>query len=314
MYLRDKSKINEKMKKTILWGTIVAVMIIVVLIIGIIFYTSEKMPTGHLFNNDSFKTNSTQINDNYEDEKRAPIKVAEPISQTTFSNIPESNIKPQLRVGNTFEYIEHAKFGNNETLKYKHVYDVAGISNVKGSLCYLLKGDVYSLDGSLKDIDLNNNKLLSSVNVYIDTQNGRIIDGKIITPGVRIEGNPLVISMDESTIETNGIGMYFKWLLSLNDNISWTTTANVSVKHSENTTLKVVSNTYKVVGREKMKDRECFKVVNIKSVTMLKFNQTEKLKNIIWVDTEKRVIIKQQTILLLDNVTVDEFELESKIN
>lgn len=314
MYIRDKSKINEKMKKTILWSIIVAVMIIAVMIIGIIFYTSEKMPIGHLFNNDSFKTNSTEINDNYEDEKSAPIKVAEPMSKTTFNSVPESNIKPQLKVRDTFEYVERAKFGDNRTLKYKHIYNVTGIDNVNGSLCYLLKGDVYSLGDSLKDEDLNNNKLLSSVDICVDTQNGRIIGGKIITPSVRIKGDPLMISMDESTIETKGIGMYFKWLLSLKYNLSWTTTANVSVKPIENITLEIVNNAYNVVGKEIIKDRECFKIVNTKKVTMLKLNQTQELKNIIWVDTEKRIIIKQHTILLPDDIIVDEFELVSKIN
>lgn len=302
------------MKKTILWNIIVAVMIITVMIMGIIFYTSEKMPIGQLFNNDSFKINSTEINDNYENGKSAPIKVAEPMSKTTFNSVPKSNIKPQLKVGDTFEYVERAKFGNNKTLKYRHIYNVTETDNVNGSLCYLLKGDVYSLGNSLKDENLDNNKHLSSLDICIDTQNGKIIDGKIITPNVRIKGDPLVISMDESTIETNGIGMYFKWLLSLKYNLSWTTTANVSVRPSENTTLEIVNNTYNVVGKEIIKDRECFKIVNIKKITMLKSNQTQELKNIIWVDIEKRIIIKQQTILLPDDIIVDEFELVSKIN
>jgi len=54
-------------------------------------------------------------------------------------------------------------------------------------------------------------------------------------------------------------------MLSLKDNLSWTTIINVGVKDSNNTfnAIKIVNSTYTVVGREKVNNRECFKIIKV---------------------------------------------------
>jgi len=301
-------------------GLIPLVIIVFIVVASCVYFLEEHYKKDAPIALYYVSENKKDIN-NSENETFAPIKVAEPLSKNIFSSLPSPNINPQFRVGNIMEYIEDANI-QGEITKFRHIYNVTTINEINGTLCYMLKGEVYRLECNQRNnsfYDITKlaeekeckSELVSSLDICVSARDGKIIYGKTMTPRIRVKGDFLSIPIDEPSIEAQGIGAYFKWLLSLKDNLSWTTTISVGVKGSNNTfnAIKIVNSTYTVVGREKVNNRECFKIINTKNVNLLTYNRTNTLKNIIWVDVDKRIIIKQDTFSLPENITVDVFKL-----
>lgn len=215
---------------------------------------------------------------------------------------PEHNIKPQFKVGDKFKYMLH---GSSLNPKNNSAYingilecNVEKLERINGKDCYLL---VSKTQESLPD-NSPLKAIISETKHWVDKDTGKII--KTNMQQSMIQQNGKVIEMPSSeAIMANEISdiygniMYYPWMLALDDNFEMKVNEN---KEGVKTSFVSV---FKVVEKEKINDRDCFKV----ELRVLDNNRQVVLRENIWVDIKKRVLVKAETYS--ENLKVGEVNL-----
>ncbi len=155
---------------------------------------------------------------------------------------------------------------------------------------YIIDGEVEKeIIGNLKEerkmIKGNTTETLIRY-IEIDSNTGNVIKIEEIK-----EDKMLLYPMKiASIVETD---FYASWMLKLKENITWTEI----IKVTEDNISKIIKATYFVDGYEKIDERKCFKVNVNYSETFMSgvIEKTKYSTKILWVDVEKRFIIKADT-------------------
>ncbi|OQX18980.1 MAG: hypothetical protein BWK75_06120 [Candidatus Altiarchaeales archaeon A3] len=111
---------------------------------------------------------------------------------------------------------------------------------------------------------------------------------------------------------------YSPWMLYLQNNIKWNEKIQSVYKGIEANVIYE----YTVEGIEKVNERKCFKIIGVgKSPTIKSTGKGENektamsftvVKNIFWVDVEKRILVKMEEYE--DNIIVNKIELQQIVN
>ncbi len=153
---------------------------------------------------------------------------------------------------------------------------------------------------------------------YYDKENGKLV--QITAEGGGYSSDPYgnveshITNKTYTGEESEFIGgsiVFSEWMLALNDNFIWERISNISIGSDISSTTF----TYAVEGREKVNNRDCFKVEvtekternNIKSSGMKKVVKT----SIVWVDVTERILVKQ--ITKFEGLTTSTTELTDEI-
>lgn len=184
-----------------------------------------------------------------------------------------------LRVGRKFIY-EVKNSGGSGT----DTYTVEKIENIGGIDYYVVRLDSYFVDES--------GTLLNDINKAWYNKN----TGEIIKIESKDEtGVPIFNPVEGKVAEFMASNWNFApWMLALTDDFEW----NLKYKYNTPYSIGGGYKNYKVIGREKVEDRETFKV-KITSVVNSKIDSEE----YVWVDAQERILIKTSTgaILVLEN-------------
>lgn len=98
--------------------------------------------------------------------------------------------------------------------------------------------------------------------------------------------------------------MFATWMLALTDNFKWKVYAK-DTSFGKSPNAETIE--YKVVGREKVNGRDCFKVeMQVKNKQM-----GNEGKIVFFVDVEKRIVAKMQ--MYQDNLLISEMNLVSGV-
>ncbi len=179
------------------------------------------------------------------------------------------NAKLPFKVGDEFEYHSIAKYSD-----VHHLFIVGEIKKIKGRDYYTIRTDAWGKQksgGKWEEIPKGEGKMW----LYYDKETGEAFEKENNGSELKNMGSD----------PQRGLPIYY-WMLALDDNFKWVrmwNTTGLGVHYES----KYV---YEVVGREKIKERECFKVE--KKIMDLKSNEIIE-KTILWVDIEKRVLIKR---------------------
>ncbi|PKP57215.1 MAG: hypothetical protein CVT88_09195 [Candidatus Altiarchaeales archaeon HGW-Altiarchaeales-1] len=216
--------------------------------------------------------------------------------------ISEHNIKPQFKVGDKFKYTIHGSSLNpkNNSADINGILEcnVEKLERINGKDCYLL---VSKTQTSLPD-NSPLKAILSETKHWVDKDTGKIIKTSIQESMIQQKGKVIEMPSSEATIpnETSDIYgniMYYPWMLALDDNFEMKVNEN-----SQGIKTSFVS-VFKVIGKEKINDRDCFKV----ELRVLDENKHVLLRENIWVDIKKRVLVKAETYS--ENLKVGEVNL-----
>ncbi len=188
------------------------------------------------------------------------------------------NAEVPLKVGRKFIY-EVKNSGGSGT----DTYTVEKIENIEGIDYYVVLLDRYFVDKSGSDLG-------GPERAWFDKNTGEVI---------RYEYNQLpdsIFVIKGRVAEFMAAWNFAPWMLALEDDFYW------RVKYKDkidfNNYEAVGFTDYKVVGREKVGDRETFKV-KITSVVDSKIDSEE----YVWIDVQERILIKASTgaILISEN-------------
>ncbi len=132
---------------------------------------------------------------------------------------------------------------------------------------------------------------------YYDKESGKIIQVKYSSP----DGSATTITGTMAESSSTHSTLFSDWMLAMKDDFIWEQMTNTSSDMYEGTDIS----TYTVKGREKVNNNDCFEVEitetvedNIKDPTMKgKKNHKYKTTRTMWVDVNKRIIVKQITKL-----------------
>ncbi len=214
----------------------------------------------------------------------------------------EHNIKPQFKVGDKFKYTTYGSSLNpkDNSGNINGILEcmVEKLERINGTDCYVL---VSTIQKSLPD----NSPLkatISETKDWVDKDTGKII--KMSARKSMIQQNGKVIETPSSeamtpneTSEIYGNIIYYPWMLALDDNFEMQ--INENGQGIKTTFVSVL----KVIGKEKINNRDCFKV----ELRALDENKHVLLRENIWVDIKKRVLVKAETYS--ENLKVGEVNL-----
>jgi len=200
-------------------------------------------------------------------------------------------MKPQFEVGENLIY-ETVFWVEEEIIKAKATFTVESIEYVDNDECYVVS-KVDQISDPLTEEMIETGATTS----YINKENGEIVK---IDLGPDSED----FSLEDSTRVVEGNGMYAPWMLDLEEGVKWSHTITSSKNFA-------IIYEYDVGGKEKIGDRECFKV----EVTIFEKSpkgESEKTNErlILWVDTNKRILVRLNG--LIGDLKIMEMNLISK--
>ena len=200
------------------------------------------------------------------------------ISSSIHSNQEEikPNTKHYFKLGQRFKY----KIGR-EALTFTSTFYVRNIERINRTSCYMV--------------------VVNSTNMNwwfcIDKDNGNIVVA-------RIGNNTVKEKAASSSIDIMcaiGRSFYAHWMLALDNTFRW--------KEEIYTTKPVIQRTileYEVIGMENVDGRTCFKV-EVRDTNNIEGEKKQYMKHILWIDAEKRILIRQQSYI--QNLMVSETNL-----
>jgi len=143
----------------------------------------------------------------------------------------------------------------------------------------------------------DNSSARSVIYNYINKNTGKI------TKTVIKNANAEVVLNEDASSSYEG-WIYSPWMLKLKKGLKWESYINMSVGGHMISGPK----SYHVVDIEKMNGKNCFKVELVSKVYNPATNVQEiNMRSTIWVDIEKRVLVKK--VKYIDNLKIDEIEL-----
>lgn len=242
------------------------IMIIVIVITMLVLGCLSEEPPDKTLENDK---NNTVI-------KYSEKKIIDYRYKVTAKEL-ESNAKVPFEIGQRFVYkttpatAEQRIFGES-------IFTVEGIEKIDKKECYVVYKNYTEIyvDPFGKD-----KKRHWDIWYYYDKENGDIIavkDGSYLIRG----GEAELRAIDNS--------MFAPYMLALTDDFKWeqdvySNLSDIGIEGHD----KIE---YKVVGREKINNRECFKVECVYFLQRYGGNKIDH-KEIFWVDVEKRILIKK---------------------
>ncbi|PKP58559.1 MAG: hypothetical protein CVT88_07080 [Candidatus Altiarchaeales archaeon HGW-Altiarchaeales-1] len=191
-------------------------------------------------------------------------------------------------------------------------YNVEKTERAEGKDCYVVsvkpKQDMeeikksireYKSDASEEEIEkmAEQQKAMAeqqTTTYYYDKENGKII--KIV---MKMGNTEMTYTEDLANVMSTMMGMYMgfpvlsQWMLALDENFRWIQT--IEEKGGEKHKAEIE---YKFVETEKANNRECFKVeITLKDKSSVKSEgySSMDMKTIVWIDKEKRILVKSQT-------------------
>lgn len=301
---------EKKNKYFIGWFLIIAVLVL----IGIVFLLHSG--TG---------TNEEYIEEN--NESSIYISTEKDISSTVSVSAGKlsPNTKPNFKVGQVFKYIEK----DNSNVDTEYTFFVKKIERINKNEHYVIEDTEIRKSTStteygavdetgnfnilnIKNNDLNlNTRILSTItiNIYVDANTGNV--SLIEVPAIDNSTDTIVMK-DEAALAfvngASGVGKLFygTWMLSLNDNFKWRQEQNASYDQNQEQTYITE---YKVLGKEKINDQECFKVEARETFTMKEGEVNTNSRNILWIDVNDRILVK--LISYSENLKTREINLVS---
>lgn len=173
----------------------------------------------------------------------------------------EKNAEVPFKIGQKFEYEVkgYTNYGDIES-QGKEIYFVKGIKRMNGSDYYVinLKVNISVIKPSDYILDYENE-------YYYDKDTGDL-------KGVNFS-NQILLGKEAELEAMDTSKMFASWMLALTDNFSYA--------------KKGLYKKIKVIGKEKVNGRECFKV-EVETIDRRMY---------IWVDVEKRIVIKEKKFL-----------------
>jgi hypothetical protein len=282
-------------------------------------------PTQNNFNKTSYKENATEtsnpsqnetINQNKENTTEETLYkslyIEDPINEATttvYRRKLEKNTKPSFEVGKEYRYnyTNPAKIsGTNKTVIWTTVREfvVEKIEGIDGRDCYVIsaaekqvyteesrkQAGVYSSEEYLKKSETMTHQQTS----WYDKETGKLTQINHIGPGL--------LKNDEAEYwELRGVVFtpFSEWMLGLQDDFIWeqksTYLSRGMAPRASNQTVE-----YRVLGRENVDGRECFKVeINFHEYEEYYDNRENNkaehtYTDIIWVDVKERIIVKKE--------------------
>lgn len=193
-----------------------------------------------------------------------------------------------FNVGEEFVYKQNILFAGvmqNLTQRYK----IIGIEKRKGIECYKIlwayENPVMSIE-EMFNPTTGEKKTLSKIEIekingtiFVSLDNGSFVDVLI--------DNESILEREDFRVKTVRSMMYAPWMLYLDNGKEF------EIKDEERGETIIYH--FKVAGREKVEDRNCFKV----EVTIYELPKNGNLKKINvkaihWIDEEKRIVIKEE--------------------
>jgi len=225
----------------------------------------------------------------------------------SFNEIPH-NTKPAFKVGDMFEYVAYnPKSSIERGLDYtshstqRITYSVVKKEKLKGIECYVIEGVNLFL---LNESDPMSSGTVSRETYYISTETGKIIkiisSGASIEMGVEMNKKEFFADIPSEISEVSGAIFYSPWMLSLDDEFK------MEIK-TFNNGRKIETTTIKVVGRDKIKNRESYKIER----RIIDEDNQVISRDIMWVDVKKRILIKNEGYY--ENLKVGSLELVSEL-
>ena len=172
----------------------------------------------------------------------------------------EPNVPLQLKQGEEYTYSEIYHY-ENASQPVQTTFRVLG-----GRDCVLVKGKLA-------------NQSAAEISGCLDPVTGKT--------------EKIVLTQGEETRELNGtLGFFQPWMLSIEEN--WTWQMNVSKKIENVGVLETEVWDYAEIGEEKVKGRDTYKVeLNVTGIAGNKV--IDFVRQVIWVDKEKRIIVKAES-------------------
>ncbi len=292
-----------KQKNWLVAGLIIAAMLL--LIGGYTLLSGVKEDFTQIPTNSSVE-NSTVY---FSEDKNGVINGTELLARfnLSFDEIPH-NTNPTFKVGDKFEYVARSpkisKKGPDYTSQstQKITYSVVKKEKLRGIECYVME--------SVNLLLINESDPMSSGRVlrqiyYISTETGKIIrftsSEASIKRGVEMNKKDYFADVPSEISEVyDSIIAYSPWMLSLDDEFK------MEIKRFVEDS-KIERDVIKVAGRDKIKNRECYKVEK----RTIGENNDVISREIKWIDVEKRILIKSE--VYYENLKINELEIVSEL-
>ncbi len=243
------------------------------------------------------------------EDKNGVINGTELLSRfnLSFDEIPH-NTKPAFKVGDKFEYIGYSSRISRRSPDYttqgvqKITYSVVKKERVRNMECYVIES--VNLFLANKSDPLSPGKVLRLV-YYISTETGKIIrftsSEANVEKGVETNKKEYFADVPSEISEVyDAMIMYSPWMLSLDNEFKMEIKSFVGEGKIEKIVLKVV-------GTDKIKNRECYKVEK----RIIGENNEVISREIKWIDAQKRILVKSDAYY--ENLKVSSLELVSEI-
>ncbi len=253
----------------------------------------------YLILNNSQKINDLNpINNSLEKPMNLTENVKERAKEINFT-ILEHNVKPQFKIGDKFKYKIYGapiitKDISASTKSVEGILEckVEKLERINGTECYLLVSTQQtSLHSDAPSI------MITTLKVWVDKDAGKIIKSQMsrIYKGNEISSESII---PNKTSEIYGNIMYYPWMLSLDDDFEMKVNEN-----SQGIEKTSSASVFKMIGKEKINDRDCFKV----ELRVLDENKRVLLRENIWIDIKKRILVKSESYY--ENLKVGDINL-----
>jgi len=262
-------------------GIWVIISIIVIICVGFV-----------VFHIDTDKTNNISANasdTNISNVEATVSNVEESKSKTAIKGDIQLNKNLNFNVGEDFVYKQNTLFAGimqNLTQRYK----IMGVEKRNNIECYKI---LWVFENPILFMDVISNprtgekKTLSKIEIkkinitaFVSLDNGSFVDV--------LMDNESILRQEEFKFQSIGILMYAPWMLYLKDGKEF------EIKNEEKDRIMLIH--FKVVGREKIGNIDCFKV-EMTTYELSKNSEVKKIyeKVIFWIDEEKKILIKAQS-------------------
>lgn len=262
---------------------IIAITIVLVIGVGLIFDYSSHSDLKYDEDNGTVVSNSSKI-----------FNRGEIVPEYTTQTI-KHNIQPQFKIGERFEYEEEStSIISPSTHVEKISFYVENTDRINGTDCYLVishQEETLFVDPLVR----NKNHKLDEIQKSFQDEKYWIYKDKgiilkvsvqqgVIKNGTKIYNGPprKAESPNNNVSELVGNKMYAPWMLALNDSFKMEMNAT-SIKSDY--WLRM---TFEVIGREKVNNRDCFKI----EIRELDKNNHVSSQQYLWVDIKKRILVK----------------------
>ncbi len=277
-----------KFKNIYTFGIIIGITTILLSGTYFLLNLNKEIPVINKSNNshkdDSIENSSVYYNDVNTTESLKTFNLS-------FDKIPH-NTKPTFKVGEKFEYssynpiITSEGIDNSQTSNQKTIYSVIKKEIYKGKECYVIEGTTLTIITNKTKSFIIPNSAVTHL-FYIDTETGR---------GIYYTSIPFKDEMNKTTKEFKRFfgeipseiseiwevlpACFVPWMLSLNNEFK------IKIKNNKIGSKKEI----RVIGKEVIKNRECYKV-EVRSI-----DENNKVQDISikWIDVKKRIIVKEE--------------------